>query len=133
MRFCETTLWVIRLIVAAVLLSLLWVKFHTAPESASFFAKTATGRWRGMLSVIFELMALLLLFIPKATGWGALLLIIVITSAIFFRLSGTGVDIMDDGGKWFYREVIIWVGSAVLFITYRGQVLRILNRTLNRL
>lgn len=133
MQSRKIVLWVIRIIVAAILVSVIWIKFQARPESIYVFTKIGLGPWGRMSSGVIELIAVLLLLIPRTTGWGALLLIFAMTSIIFFHLSSLGIEVMNDGGQLFYKAVVVWVGSAILFIIYRGQVLRIVNRVLNRI
>ncbi len=126
-------IWSIRLIIAAILLSVVSIKFNAQPENISDFAKIGIGTRGRILAGILELIAILLILIPRTTGWGALLLILIMTSIIFSYFSNFDENALNSFSQLFYKFIIVWFGSVILFIIYRGQVLRIVNRVLNRI
>jgi len=126
MRIQTIFLWVLRLIAAIILLQTLWFKFTAAPESVYIFSKIGMEPWGRIGSGIVELVASLLLLIPRTTGWGAALGLGTITGAIFFHLTTLGIEVMHDSGQLFYMAIVVWICCVILLIVYRRQVLSVL-------
>ena len=61
------TSWILRLIVAVILLQTLFFKFSAAKESIYIFSTLGAEPWGRIASGIFELIASILLFIPSTT------------------------------------------------------------------
>ena len=76
-----------------------------------------------------ELVATVLLLIPRTRIWGALISLGVISGAIFFHLfTPLGVDrVVDsagntDGGVLFYMACGVWIASAITIYLNRNQL-----------
>ena len=106
-------LWAIRIGVAVILFQTLYFKFTGAPESIYIFEKTGAGDAGRYGSGIVELIAGVLLLIPRTAWLGALLALGVISGAIFFHLTSLGIEVKGDGGTLFYLALAVFVGSAV--------------------
>ena len=63
--------WISRLIVAAILLQTLFFKFSGAEESVYIFTKVGQEPWGRYGSGMVELIASILLFVPRFTPVGA--------------------------------------------------------------
>ena len=114
--------WIIALIVAFILLQTLFFKFTGAPESIYIFEKTGLGDAGRFGSGIVELMASVLLLIPRTRVIGAIVALGTISGALFFHLTSLGIDIMGDGGTLFYMALTVFVGSIVLIIMHRREI-----------
>lgn len=121
------------MIIAVILFSLVWSKFQVQPDGLNDFTAIGIDPKGRILYGIVELIAVLLLLIPRTTGWGAILLIFTMTSIIFSYFSSHEGGTINGVTSIFYKSIIVWAGSVILFIKYRGQVLRMVNRLLNRI
>ncbi|NNE68131.1 MAG: DoxX family protein, partial [Pyrinomonadaceae bacterium] len=73
-------------------------------------------------SGIGELVAAVLILIPKTRVYGAVLSAIVILGAIFSHLTILGVVVLDDGGTLFILACIVLVLSAALVLIHRSDL-----------
>ncbi len=119
-------LWALRLVAAYILLQTLSFKFGAKPESVYIFTQVGMEPWGRIGSGIVELIAAILLLIPRTTGWGAALALGTISGALFFHLTKLGIVVMDDGGQLFIFALIVFVCCAILLWVYRMQLLRVL-------
>lgn len=144
MSFNKILPWVLIVYIAFVFLQSLAFKFTGSVETEIIFNTIAdwmagigalswaaelfrsVGGWAVGLT---ELVAVILLFIPRTRAWGALLALVVMSGAIFFHL-GTplGVDrVVDaagntDGGILFYMACGVWVSAAITLYLNRHQL-----------
>jgi len=119
-------LWVLRIAVAYILLQTLRFKFGAAPESVYIFSTVGMEPWGRIGSGVAELIASMLILIPRTTAYGAILALGTMSGAILFHLTKLGIEVMGDHGQLFYMAIAVWVASAVLLSVYRRQVLRFL-------
>jgi uncharacterized membrane protein YphA (DoxX/SURF4 family) len=119
-------LWILRLVAAYILLQTLRFKFGAAEESVYIFTKVGMEPWGRIGSGVVELVASILLLIPRTTAYGAGLAIGTMTGAIFFHLTILGIEVMGDGGQLFYMGVAVWLCAVILLVVYRQQVLKLL-------
>lgn len=120
--------WVLRLVVAYILLQTLSFKFGAKEESVYIFTKVGMEPWGRIGSGIVELIASILILIPRTTAWGALLALGTISGAIFFHLTSLGIEVQGDGGQLFYMALTVLVCALVLLIIYRKQVLSVIRK-----
>ena len=121
-RALRITSWISRLIVAAILLQTLFFKFSGAEESVYIFTKVGQEPWGRYGSGVVELIASILLFVPRLTPVGALLSLGTITGAIFFHLTKLGIVVKDDGGLLFGMALVVWAGSALILWLHRRDL-----------
>jgi len=135
MNFKTIFPWVLVLFIAFVFIQSLFFKFSGSQETEIIFNTIAdwmagipllsgiaeTFRNYGGNAVgMTELIASILVLIPKTRLWGAILALGTISGAIFFHLfTPLGVNrIVDaagntDGGVLFYMACAVWVASAI--------------------
>lgn len=106
--------WILRIIVAAILLQTLFFKFTGAPESVHIFETLGMEPWGRYASGLAELAASVLLFVPGYRVWGALLALGVMAGAIGSHLTKLGIEVQGDGGLLFALAVVVFVASAFL-------------------
>lgn len=123
--------WGLRLAASIILLQTLFFKFSAAPESVYIFTKVGMEPWGRIGSGIVELIASILILVPRTTAWGALLALGTISGAIFFHLTKLGIEVQEDGGLLFTYAIIVWVASAILLLSYKHQIQSLFNRTTN--
>lgn len=113
---------VLRIIVAVILIQTLRFKF-TAHEDSVFIFETVGLEPFGRIGIgILELIAGILLLIPKTVWLGATLTIGVISGAIFMHLTQLGIEINNDGGLLFITAVVTFTLSAIILYIYRKDI-----------
>lgn len=121
--------------IAFVFVQSLFYKFTGSAESIFIFSTLREwsgiglfepiGRW---LVGLAELVASILLFVPRARIFGAGIALGIISGAIFFHLfTPLGVEIMGDGGLLFTMACGVWIASATILWLHRDDVGRLLN------
>jgi putative oxidoreductase len=85
--------------------------------------------WGRIGSGIVELIASVLLLIPRTTAFGAALALGTMSGAIFFHLTTLGIEVMGDHGQLFYMGIAVWVCCAILLVVYRNQILSLLKKS----
>jgi len=114
-------LFSLKLIAAVIMLQTLYFKFTGAQQSIDLFTKVA-GENEIFMRIgtgIVELIAAILLFIPKTTWLGALLAIGLMFGAIFSHLTILGIEFNNDNGLLFYSAVITFILSGFIFYNER--------------
>ena len=119
--------WLLRLIAAIILLQTLFFKFTASPESVYIFTKVGMEPWGRIASGIAELIAALLILVPRTTWLGALIAMGVMSGAIFFHLTGLGIEVQGDGGLLFIYALAVFFCSAILLYMNRGKIFGILH------
>jgi uncharacterized membrane protein YphA (DoxX/SURF4 family) len=109
---------ILKIVAAVIMLQTLFYKFSGAQESVELFTKLA-GENEAYMRIgtgILELIASILLFVPKATWLGALMTIGLMSGAVMGHLTKLGISHNNDGGLLFGAAIfILIVGLVVLF------------------
>ncbi len=114
--------WALSAYIAIVFVQSLFFKFTGSAESIFIFSTLRAwsgialfepvGRWVIGLS---ELVASILLLMPRTRIFGAAMAIGIMTGAIFFHLfTPLGVVIMGDGGELFTLACGVWISGWVI-------------------
>jgi hypothetical protein len=116
--------WVLRGIAAVILLQTLFFKFSGAKESVYIFTAVGMEPWGRIGSGVVELIASILLLVPRTVVYGAVISLAVITGAIFFHLTKLGIALpaVDDKGELFTLAVVVFVCSAGVLILHRNEL-----------
>lgn len=114
--------WLLRLIAALIMLQTLFFKFSASPESVYIFSTVGMEPWGRLGSGVAELIASILLLVPRTTWLGALLGIGVMSGAIFFHLTKLGIEVQGDGGQLFIYALIVFVCCAILLFMHRSDL-----------
>jgi uncharacterized membrane protein YphA (DoxX/SURF4 family) len=112
----------IRIIIAIVLLQTLRYKFTGHPDSIYIFSKIGLEPFGRIGIGTLELIAALLILIPRTVWMGSLLSIGIISGAIFLHLSQLGVEINNDGGRLFYMAISIFILSGLVLWNQRKKI-----------
>ena len=123
--------WTCQVVAAAILFQTLFFKFTAAPESVYIFSKLGLEPWGRIGSGIAELIACVLLVMPRTAAPGALLSLGVISGAIVSHLTRLGIVVMNDGGLLFGLALMVFACSAVVLWLRRGE-LPVIGTRLNR-
>lgn len=116
--------WTLRGIAAAILLQTLFFKFSGAKESVYIFSTLGLEPWGRIGSGIIELIASILLLMPKTVVYGAILSLGVISGAIVSHLTRLGITLpaVDDHGELFTLAVIVFLCSAAVLFLHRSEL-----------
>lgn len=114
--------WVLRIIPAAIFLMTVFFKFTGAPESVLLFETLGMEPGGRIGSGVVELIAAILILMPKTTWLGALIGLAVMTGAIFSHLTKLGINFQDDGGQLFGMGVVAFICCAVLLGMHRKSI-----------
>ena len=106
--------WVMRIAVAAILLQTLFFKFTGAEESIYIFEKLGVGDAGRIGSGVAELIAAILILLPRTAWMGALMALGIIIGAIISHLTVLGIEVMGDGGSLFFLALSVLIGSFVI-------------------
>jgi uncharacterized membrane protein YphA (DoxX/SURF4 family) len=122
MKTCTIIAWICRIAAAVILLQTLFFKFTAAPESVYIFTKVGLEPLGRIGSGIAELIAAILILIPRTTWLGAGLALAVMAGAIFSHFTVLGIVVMDDGGLLFALSLAVATCSLVLLFLQRRRV-----------
>lgn len=112
--------WVCRVIAAVILFQTLFFKFTGAEESVYIFTKVGLEPWGRYASGVLELIAAILLLVPRTAWLGALFAAGVMVGAIGSHLSRLGIVVEDDGGLLFaLATIVLACASATLYLQRR--------------
>ncbi|MFT4736104.1 MAG: putative oxidoreductase [Cyclobacteriaceae bacterium] len=112
----------LRIAVSVILLQTLYFKFTGQPESIYIFETLGMEPWGRIGSGIVELVASVLLLLPTTIGLGALLVLAVMSGAVFMHLTKLGIEVQGDGGTLFYMAIFCFLSSLYLAWVYRKQI-----------
>lgn len=119
--------WTLQLLVAGILFQTLFFKFTAAPESVYIFSTLGMEPWGRIGSGAAELVAVVLLLVPRTVVWGALLSLGVISGALVSHLTRLGIVVQNDGGLLFALALLVFAGSTAI-LALRREELRIRMR-----
>lgn len=121
-RTALITSWALQVIAAAILFQTLFFKFTGAEESKYIFRTLGAEPVGRFGSGIVELVAVVLLLIPRTAHLGALLALAVISGALLSHLTKLGIVVKNDGGFLFALAVTVFVCSALVVFLRRHQL-----------
>ncbi|MEZ4802886.1 MAG: DoxX family protein [Gelidibacter sp.] len=114
--------FVLRIIIAIILIQTLRFKFTGHPDSIYIFSKVGLEPYGRIAIGIVELIAGVLLLIPKTVWIGAALALGVLSGAIAMHLTVLGIEINNDKGILFITALITFCLSAVVLYLYRRDI-----------
>lgn len=112
----------LRIVVAIILLQTLRFKFTAHPDSVYIFSQVGLEPYGRIIIGILELIAALLILIPKTVWLGSLLSLGIIVGAIMLHLTKLGIEINGDGGTLFYMAILIFILSFILLWINRKSI-----------
>ncbi len=118
----KTLKWILRIIAAGVLLQTLYFKFSGAPESVYIFTTMGMEPWGRIGSGVVELIASLLMLIPRTTWIGAALALGTILGAIMSHLFVLGIEVQGDGGQLFMLAILVAICAGGLLWMERASL-----------
>jgi uncharacterized membrane protein YphA (DoxX/SURF4 family) len=128
MKITNIISWVLRIAAAIILLQTLYFKFSGQPESVELFTKLGAEPWGRYGSGIVELIASILLIIPRTAFWGAFLGVGVMSGALLSHIMVIGIESNGDGGFLFLLALIVFIACLIIMLIHKKQGLNLLNR-----
>lgn len=119
----EKLIWIPRIIAAIILLQTLFFKFSGAEESVYIFSQLGVEPAGRIGSGVVELIAGILLLLPRYSAWGALIGAGTMLGAIFSHLFILGIEINNDGGQLFAYALITFLCCCILLLHQQKQIL----------
>lgn len=113
---------VLRIAVAIILIQTLRFKFTAHPDSVYIFETVGLEPYGRIGIGVLELIAGILLLIPKTIWAGALLTMGLIGGAIMMHLTQLGIEVKGDGGVLFYTAIITFLLSTIILYYYRKDI-----------
>ena len=114
--------WTCRVIAAAIMLETLFFKFTGAPESVYIFSKMNLESWWRYGQGIWELLACVLLLLPRTAWAGGVLTLGAIGAALVSHLTVLGIEIQGDGGLRFGMAWTVFLSAAVVTFLHRREI-----------
>ena len=126
MQLRNIFLWVLRLLAAVILLQTLYFKFTAHPQSVKLFTELGMEPWGRIGTGVLELIASVLILVPRTTGYGALLGLGLMAGALFFHLTKLGI-VFDGDAVLFIYALIVFISCAILTFFYRKDLLKLVK------
>jgi len=114
--------WAVRIVAAVILLQTLYFKFTGAPESVFIFSSLGAEPWGRYASGCMELLASLLLLVPRTAWLGAGIGLGVMLGAIASHLLVLGIEVQGDGGLLFGLALVVFVCCLTTLAIHRGDL-----------
>ena len=119
--------WIIRIVAAVILLQTLYFKFSGADESVYIFSTLGLEPYGRIGSGIAELIAAILILIPRTTLIGAILGLGVMIGAILSHLLILGIEVKNDDGELFILAIITFLCCTFLVFQDKSKILDLLK------
>ena len=114
--------WIVKLIAVVILVQTLYFKFSGAEESVYIFTKLGIEPFGRIGSGVVELIASILILIPRTTLLGALMGAGTMLGAIFSHLFVLGIEVKNDGGELFTLAIITLLCCSILILQNKNKI-----------
>ena len=115
-------IWIVKLIAVVILVQTLYFKFTGAEESVYIFQTLGVEPYGRIGSGIVELIASILILIPRTTLIGALLALGTMMGAIFSHIFVLGIEVKEDGGTLFALAIITLICCLILVYNQKSKI-----------
>ena len=113
---------ILRITLAVFLVQTLRFKFTAHVDSVYIFTKVGLEPYGRIGIGILELIAAILLLIPKTVWAGAILTFGIISGAIIMHLTILGIEINNDNGTLFYMAITTLILSSIIGYSERKNI-----------
>ena len=120
--------WVIKIVAAVIMLQTLFFKFSGAEESILIFETIGIEPWGRYGVGIAELVASIMLLIPKTDWIGGVLTFGLMLGAIAMHLFYLGIEIQGDGGLLFIYALVALTCSLIIVVINRNKLLSVFKK-----
>ncbi|MES2747008.1 MAG: DoxX family protein [Bacteroidota bacterium] len=110
-------IWIVKLVAVVILIQTLYFKFTAAEESVYIFSAIGIEPFGRIGSGVVELLASILIVIPRTTLLGALLGAGTMAGAIASHVFFLGIEVKNDGGTLFILALITFLCCLLLVYT----------------
>lgn len=117
--------WALRGLAALIMLQTLFFKFSAAPESVYIFSKLGIEPYGRIGTGVLELIASILILVPRTTAFGAVLALGLMGGALFCHLTRLGIVVQNDGGQLFIYCLLVFASALVLAVRFREQLFNV--------
>ncbi len=114
--------WIAQLTAAVILGQTLYFKFTGAPESRFIFERLGVEPWGRLGTGGLELVAVILLLIPRTAAIGATLAVGLMAGALMGHLTKLGIEVQGDGGLLFKLAVVTLIAALIVLAIRRRQL-----------
>jgi uncharacterized membrane protein YphA (DoxX/SURF4 family) len=114
-----------KFVIAVILLQTLFFKFTGAEESKFIFTTLMGSEFEAVGRIgsgIVELIAAILISVPRLSWLGALIALGTMSGAILSHLTKLGIVVKDDGGFLFLLAITVFVLSAIVLFVERRSI-----------
>ena len=118
----KKVLLILRIVIAAILIQTLRFKFTAHPDSVYIFETVGLEPYGRIITGILELIAGIMLLIPKTVWAGSLLTLGILGGAIMMHLTQIGIVVNNDKGVLFITALVTFILSAILLYYHRKDV-----------
>ena len=112
MKKNKILLWILRIVPAFIMLQTVFFKFTSAPVTIYIFETLGVEPWGRYASGIGEIIAGVLLLIPRTTWMGATLGLLIMGGALMSHLTVLGINV-DGGPDLFIMGIVAFVCCAL--------------------
>lgn len=106
----------LRVVAALIMLQTLYFKFSGSEESIYIFSTVGIEPWGRIMVGVFELIASILILLPRTAWMGALLTTGLMLGAVGMHLTLLGIEVKGDGGYLFILSlVVLFCGALTLW------------------
>ncbi len=118
---------IVKLIAVVILVQTLFFKFTGAEESIYIFSTLGIEPFGRIGSGIIELIASILILIPRTTLLGAILALGTMAGAIFSHIFVLGIAVKNDGGTLFSLAITTLICCLILVYNQRNKIPNLLH------
>jgi uncharacterized membrane protein YphA (DoxX/SURF4 family) len=115
-------IWIVKFIAVIILVQTLFFKFSGAEESVYIFTKLGIEPFGRISSGIVELVASILILIPRTTLLGAIMGAGTMLGAILSHLFVLGIVVKNDGGELFTLAIITLLCCIILILRNKSKI-----------
>jgi len=115
-------IWIVKLTAVIILVQTLFFKFTGAEESVYIFQTLGIEPLGRIGSGVVELVASILILIPRTTLLGALLALGTMVGAIFSHIFVLGIVVKNDGGTLFTLAIITTICCLILVYNQKNKI-----------
>lgn len=115
-------IWIVKLLAVVILLQTLYFKFTGAEESVYIFQTLGIEPIGRIGSGIVELIASILILIPRTTLIGAILGLGTMSGAIFSHIFVLRIEVQHDGGTLFTLAIVTLICCLILIYNQKNKI-----------
>lgn len=120
--------WLFSVLAALILLQTLFFKFSASPESVAIFSQLGVEPWGRIVTGIFELIASILILVPKTRLFGAIMAIGLMAGALGAHIFVIGIESQGDGGYLFLLAITVLIAALIVLMIHRLQLQELIAR-----